>query len=427
MNPTRVLVIEDSPSDAWMVEVALRDGGFEVAHSATLSDGLVALRAVPYACVLLDLGLPDSDGMATLDAVIAENSNASIVVLTGLDDASVGQVAVRRGAQDYLIKGKTPDESLIRAVAYAVERKTLEGLLRESRAELATLVDIAPDAIITIDQRGDITVFNRAAEAMFGWQAAEIVGQALEVLLPLGTAARHQEHVAGFRDSVEPSRRMAERQKVSGRRRDGTVFRAEVAISKIDRRDVATLTAIVRDITERVEAEHLRDLDHASLQARAIRDPLTGLYNRMYMRDASLRLCAADDRNGGGSLGALMIDIDHFKAVNDQLGHTVGDEVLRRVAEIIGASVRPNDVAVRFGGEEFLVLLPDVDESRCAVVGERVRAAVAAGAGDGPVVTVSVGAALRHPGECWDVMVTRADTALYRAKASGRDRVEVAS
>jgi diguanylate cyclase (GGDEF)-like protein len=177
---------------------------------------------------------------------------------------------------------------------------------------------------------------------------------------------------------------------------------------------------------EREVLRRLADLDRAALYERATHDPLTGLYNRAHLTDAANALFAVDDRRGGGRMAALMIDIDHFKEVNDRYGHPVGDRVLQHVAQAVGRSVRPGDTVVRFGGEELLVLLSDVDALTAVEIAERVRDAAARPPEVGPAVTLSVGIARRRPAESCEALVARADEALYRAKTGGRDRVDVA-
>lgn len=197
----------------------------------------------------------------------------------------------------------------------------------------------------------------------------------------------------------------------------------------LDRPTRAVLDQIGGLVEAGLEREVLRTIagfDRAALYEQAIHDPLTGLYNRVYLGDAARRLCAIDDRQGFAGLAALMIDIDHFKLVNDTFGHSIGDIVLRRIAQAINQAVRPEDLALRFGGEEFLVLLSGVDRAESLAVGERIRCAVAAAGGDGPPVTISVGLAIRRSAEPFDDLVKRADEALYQAKAGGRDRIQFA-
>jgi diguanylate cyclase (GGDEF)-like protein len=187
--------------------------------------------------------------------------------------------------------------------------------------------------------------------------------------------------------------------------------------------DVAALvaTAVRREVTRR-----LGELDRAELYEQAVRDGLTGLHNRFYLRDVLPRMLAGSDRDGA-PISILMVDIDHFKKVNDEYGHLVGDEVLRHVARAISEVCRAGDLAVRFGGEEFLVVLSGAAGRGAPDVAARLREAVAQASGQLPPVTVSVGVAERRLGESGDDVISRADCALYDAKAAGRDRAHVAT
>jgi len=158
-------------------------------------------------------------------------------------------------------------------------------------------------------------------------------------------------------------------------------------------------------------------------------DPLTGSLNRRGL-DASFPEVQGDADGLIEPLSVAMLDIDHFKRVNDELGHAAGDLVIRHVAATVGRVLRHHDAVVRFGGEEFLLVLPEVDRALAAPVAERARAAVErhpTPVGDNEVrVTVSIGVAERRPGEERDALIKRADDALYRAKRGGRNRVELA-
>ena len=151
---------------------------------------------------------------------------------------------------------------------------------------------------------------------------------------------------------------------------------------------------------------------------RTVRDELTGAYNRRFLTESLARELARSGRSSG-RFSVCLIDVDHFKAVNDRLGHAAGDEVLRQVAAIARRDLRQIDVFGRFGGEEFLLLLPDTDQSGATVVGERIRAAVAAETG----VTVTIGVAQHAKDEAPAALLARADRTLYRGKALGRHRV----
>ena len=184
--------------------------------------------------------------------------------------------------------------------------------------------------------------------------------------------------------------------------------------------------ALEREVIYRtIEAERARAYQ------RSIRDPLTGLFNRVYMQDTVERHCGIHDRDETAPVAAVMVDLDHFKRINDTHGHAAGDEVLRQAARILREQVRDTDVPVRFGGEEFILFLVGASALGAGEHGERVRAAIEASpfsiGGDREIaVTASVGVAVRARHEALEGLIQRADAALYRAKEAGRNRVEMA-
>ena len=173
------------------------------------------------------------------------------------------------------------------------------------------------------------------------------------------------------------------------------------------------------------------DLERQQIYERSIRDPLTGLFTRMYMQEVVQRLCDIQDRSPDNRVAVLMLDIDHFKSVNDAYGHNQGDVVLRRVAAEILKTVRSSDIAVRLGGEEFAIFVVGEVVANVPQFAERLRDKVAALCFEAPMtdrlITVSIGAAIRQPQETLLDLVQRADTALYAAKHGGRNRVCVAA
>jgi diguanylate cyclase (GGDEF)-like protein len=170
------------------------------------------------------------------------------------------------------------------------------------------------------------------------------------------------------------------------------------------------------------------DMERRKCYERSIRDPLTGLFTRLYMQDVITRQCALHDRDPSQGLAALMLDIDHFKRVNDRFGHAAGDLVLKAIATRLLEMVREADVVVRYGGEEILCFLVDAAAASMNAVAERLRQALAnhtIALDDGQTlsVTASIGLARRVPHEPLDHFIRRADEALYLAKEGGRNRV----
>jgi diguanylate cyclase (GGDEF)-like protein len=163
----------------------------------------------------------------------------------------------------------------------------------------------------------------------------------------------------------------------------------------------------------RVLREELRDL--------AMTDALTGLHNRRWMQE-QLTTLASRYRRHGNPLSAVLIDVDHFKQINDVKGHEAGDAMLRTIAQRITARLRMEDLVARWGGEEFLVLTPETHAGPAATLAEDLRAAVEA-SGEGGSATISLGVAEMRAGMTPSDLVRQADDAMYAAKAAGRNRV----
>lgn len=151
-------------------------------------------------------------------------------------------------------------------------------------------------------------------------------------------------------------------------------------------------------------------------------DPLTGLYNRNKLKSVTSNDGNFITKRGSNGICCLLVDIDFFKRVNDEFGHEAGDVLLRQVSEILNQCVRDSDIVIRWGGEEFLILLYDCDKQKAESVAERIRYSVEKLAN----ITVSIGAAI-HEGRSWEESVNHADLALYRAKDRGRNNVVIFS
>lgn len=172
------------------------------------------------------------------------------------------------------------------------------------------------------------------------------------------------------------------------------------------------------------------DREHLALERDALVDSLTGLLTRRAFMHHVEREEQRSQRKGGTALSVLMFDLDHFKSVNDRFGHEMGDKVLVRASAAITTALRSTDVLSRFGGEEFMALLPEADEGQAHTGAQRARAAVEQlvfSAGEPERVTVSIGVCTYQPGDTFDQVYRRADRALYAAKRAGRNRVETAA
>jgi diguanylate cyclase (GGDEF)-like protein len=192
--------------------------------------------------------------------------------------------------------------------------------------------------------------------------------------------------------------------------------------------EVVGLIGAVLDISERKHAEEALRASEAEVRRLALTDPLTGVGNRRRL-DEALRTEISRMHRYDGRLSAVMTDLDHFKRINDRHGHQVGDQVLQEFARLLQSHCRDSDLVARFGGEEFVILMPEVGLDEARACAERMRATLAQ-ATIPPLaepVTASFGVAELAPGEDGEALLRRADEALYAGKAAGRDRVTVAA
>jgi len=306
-------------------------------------------------------------------------------------------------------------------------KKALETTVRESRDRLNAIVDGAYDAIITVDQAHRIRFMNASALRMFGWTAEDIVGQPLDLLLPESIRAKHHSYLDAFQRSPIRARTMQERSEVRGVRRDGEEISVQISIAKVSLESGVETTAILRDVSDTVRLI-------AELKATASVDVLTGVATRRRFLEA-LDVELRRARREGSGLSLLMMDVDHFKRVNDGYGHPVGNEVLATLGQLLAGSVRKADVVGRLGGEEFALLLPGTDPGTAIEIAERIRATVEGtsvedGAGGFVRFTVSIGVAGLAPTATTKTgaeLMAEADRALYAAKNGGRNRVERAA
>jgi diguanylate cyclase (GGDEF)-like protein/PAS domain S-box-containing protein len=295
------------------------------------------------------------------------------------------------------------------------------------------LLEAAPDAMVIIGPDGRITMGNAQTDRMFGYSREELVGSHLEMLLPDRFRESHVQHRADY--VADPMLRpMGHDLELFGRRCDGTEFPVDISLGPLHIENTLYVSASIRDVTERRNQEDRFRRQHEELieakqelERLARLDTLTGLVNHAETINR-LESALQNRRNPGQHLGVLFCDTDHFKRINDTMGHNIGDLVLSTIATRIRDCVREGDTVGRIGGDEMLVLLPGVHSvEEVAAIGNKIRARVSEPIpteGAPVYVTLSVGATLAFAGESVATMTTRADAAMYMAKKAGRDNVK---
>ncbi len=416
-----LLLIEDNPGDARLFEEMLNEQGVHntrFVHVETMADAERHLSEHAVDVILLDLGLPDADGVEAVRRAHAAAPRTPLVVLTGTDDEVLALETLQEGAQDYLIKGQIEIRGLLRALRYAVERESLEEALFGERNRAQVTLNSIGDAVVCTDLAGRITFLNRVAETMTGWRLEEAgerpVGEVFRILY-----AASRKVVTGLDDMDSTQNRKTDLPaSVTLVRRDGFEIPIEQSIALIhDREGLESGTVVVfRDVTAaRAIAAKLEHLAH--------HDHLTGLPNRLLLEDRISQAIALAPRYKK-QVAVMFIDLNGFKQINDSLGHATGDRVLQSVAQRLVNCVRSSDTVSRQGGDEFVVLLPEVEGSEGAeLTAARMLASVAeplAFEGHELCTTISVGISLfPRDGVDASTLIRSADAAMYDAKNLG--------
>jgi diguanylate cyclase (GGDEF)-like protein/PAS domain S-box-containing protein len=419
----RVLHIGGNTTDARKIREALTESSIEpydVEWAWRLSDGLERLTTNPVSAVLLDLQPPDCPGIDALERLVRAAPAMPILVVGADEREEIARQVIRAGASDYLLTNRLDSYWLPRALRHAIERKLSEEAFRAETQRLAARLNSRGDALLSTDISGRVTHLNRIAEGLTGWPGAEAAGRRLEEVLQIVDGSTREpaadpvaRAITGTQTSTLPSPCILIR-------RDGSESAIEHSAAPIhDRLGLVTGAAIVfRDISE-ARATSLR-MSHL-----ASHDPLTDLPNRLLLNDRLARALALAHRHQR-RLAVLFLDLDRFKYINDSLGHLLGDELLRTVGREVTMCVRSSDTVSRHGGDEFVVVLSELEHAEDAAVGaQKIIAALAHPitlAGHELHITVSIGISV-YPddGEDAETLLKSADMALYHAKDQGRD------
>jgi two-component system cell cycle response regulator len=453
----RVLIVDDFRPNINMLEARLLAEYFEVVSATSGHEALSLCREGKCDIVLLDVMMPGLNGFEVCRRLKADPKtlHLPVLIVTALDQPSDRLRGLEAGADDLLIK--PVDEVALIARVRSLTR--LKVALDELRLRAATsaglgLADpfVAPGRqedlrgrILLVEDRPasadrivsdlrashDVTIESRPQEALF--RAAETSPDLVIVSLDLEDfdALRLCSQLRSLeRTRATPVLALANRDDRTRILRGLDLGVNDYVVRPVDRNEL--IARVRTQLRRKKYVDALRDNVQNAIELAAI-DALTGLGNRRFF-EKQLAETLERAAHGGRSLSLMMIDVDHFKDINDRHGHEAGDHVLRSLAQRIKGVLRRSDPVCRFGGEEFLVLLPDTSLAIAERVAERIRAAIEAtpfrldaeGAQTIPV-TISIGLAERGVDANAEALLRRADRALYASKTAGRNRVTVAA
>jgi len=434
----KILIVDDTRSNQVTLRAVLKGVNAELHEAGNGFDALSMSLEEDYAMILLDVQMPEMDGYEVCDQLRANprTANTPVIFLTAAYKEETDKIrAYVTGATDYL--AKPIEDHILRAkVEVFLKLYGQNQMLQESESRTRAIINASLDAVVGMDVRGRITDWNPCAETIFGWTKDEALGLTLEsTIIPEQDRETYRLDLARFLATGE-SELLNRRIEKTALRKNGEEFHVEFAIAPLKTGDTYHFTAFVADISVRKRLEE-------EVRQMAFHDPLTSLPNRRLLNDRLSQAIAASKRRGG--YGALMfIDLDNFKPLNDTHGHEVGDLLLIEAANRLKSCVREMDTVSRVGGDEFVLIISELEQDRArsmaeaGKVAEKVRLTLVEpyrlkirnnDQAQGIVehhCTASIGVALFIDSECsQDDIFKRADAAMYQAKAMGRNSVRI--
>ena len=453
----RVLVVDDIAANLKLLEAKLSAEYFSVITALNGADAIRICERGEADIVLLDVMMPGMTGFEVCRWLKETPATAHIpvVMVTALDQPRDRLKGLDAGADDFLTK-PLDDAALFARVRSLTRLKAMTDELR-GRAMASVQLGIADPLaaaaaetglngrILLVEDRP--SVVERLQNALCAFHAVEVESDARQaimraaegdfdsVIISLDLEGQDGLRLCSQLRTLERTRNvsvllMGEAEDRARILRGLDIGAHDFLVRPIDRNEL--LARVRTQVRRKRFTERLRDSVQSSMEM-AVMDQLTGLHNRRFM-DSRLAVMFDESALRARSLSLLLLDVDHFKAVNDSWGHDAGDEVLREFADRVRACTRGIDLVARLGGEEVVVVLPDTGRDAAYRVAERIRERVESapfsicGNTREIKVTVSVGVANRRAGDASSAdIMKRADDALYRAKAEGRNRVIVAS
>ncbi len=426
-NKAQIFIVDDSPININFLGSALEDD-YDIRASTSGKDALLFLEENTPDLILLDVMMPNMDGYQLIKKIKNNNKyiNIPVIFVTSLDDSSSELKGFKLGAVDYITKPISPELVKIRIKNHLLLKQQHQQIFKQHTL-FESVFEAISDGVIVYDEENRVTAINSNMTNLWGniIDTDGVVGKLIQDVFTddlLPVIDHDKEDIRAL------SRYIMEPLTVSTV--DGIIALDDEKYyhyfgAPLEREDVTQGGVLCfKDLSKEINLQK-------SLEDMAIRDELTSLYNRRYFNTIAEREMFNSKRYGT-MLGVLMVDIDYFKKVNDTWGHSIGDAVLVAVAKTMNEQIRNVDFCFRYGGEEFIILLPNITESGLIDAGKRIMRNIKMLKIEKDIqVTVSIGGSSTeslssNDRDTMDNVVNLADDALYSAKGNGRDRMYLA-
>lgn len=420
MGYPKILLLDDDENDYLLIDDMLRQAygtGLSIDWAGDSATASRLLESRNYDVCLVDYYLNEkSNGLEWAQSqILAKGIKCPpVIMLTGLESFDkIDLNASESGIADFIVKSELTVKHIEHSIRYALQaRRMMREILRcDERFRL--FFDNAYEGILLLDQQGKVLQANRSAELMFCYEKGTMEGLYMHQLI--NAFSLDEFDLSNNQAASREAPTVMER--IRGRDQRGRPLDLEMGISMARSGDEIFYAASLINI-------HHHLAQHEELSRLAHTDPLTGLMNRRHFRLLADQEISRAERTHH-QLFVMMLDIDHFKRVNDVHGHDVGDMALVAIAGVLNNGIRSMDILARWGGEEFLILLPETDLGGAKLIAERIRQQVSQiklpKIPEG--LTISIGLCEAKPGMELKAATSLADQALYQAKAKGRNCV----
>ncbi|MEZ5558852.1 MAG: EAL domain-containing protein [Pseudomonadales bacterium] len=436
LTDAAVLLVDDKPELLNSLHQLVSLHGYQPDKALGGQEALEALGRRPYDVVLLDLIMPGVSGHDVLDFAARQGLEAKIIVVSGDSSFSGVKHALHCGAFDFIKKPYEAGELIstmetaLRQRQLEIENRSMEAQLRESEALHRFIVNSSPDLVYMLDRNGCFTFLNDRVEQLLGYRKDDLIGRHYSEIIEDDSLEQARQVFNERRTGSRAASNVELRMKSRLHRRGPRLFHSQEVWMEVtaqgmysnpkerNRRTFLGTYGTARDISARKEAEQV-------INFQAYHDLLTHLPNRALLKDR-LSLAIVQARRNRRKLAVMFLDLDRFKVVNDTLGHSMGDRLLKAVANRLQSCLRSGDTLSRFGGDEFTLLLPEVRTRDDVVVIatkilDRLNAPFVID-GHELFVGASIGIAMYpEAGDNGETLIQNADIAMYQVKGKSKN------